>query len=139
MKYLILLLIALIVFPIVILFVKKIELKTKLMFLVGGFLIALLGLLVQSTLSFYYALLIIIGLTFAGAVVFTKQFETQKLAEEEAHIYVPKNIKEAVEKPTQSYGQPKPTPNAQVALELAPTTENENNNDDWLKPSKKES
>ena len=137
-KYLILLLLALIVFPIVILFVKKIELKTKLMFLVGGFLIALLGLLVQSTLSFYYALLIIIGLTFVVAVVFTKQFETRKLAEEEAHIYVPKNIKEAVEKPTQSYGQPKPTIKAQVELELAPTTVTEVNNDDWLKPSKKE-
>jgi len=137
-KYLILLLLALIVFPIVILFVKKIELKTKLMFLVGGFLIALLGLLVHSTFSFYYALLIIIGLTFVVAVVFTKQFETQKLAEEEAHIYVPKNIKEAVEKPTQSYGQPKPTIKTQVELELAPTTVTEVNNDDWLKPTKKE-
>ena len=137
-KYLILLLLALIVFPIVILFVKKIDLKTKLIFLVGGFLIALLGLLVQSALSFYYALLIIIGLTFASAVVFTKQFETQKLAEEEAHIYVPKNIKEAVEKPTQSYAEPKPTFKAQVELELAPTTVTEVNNDDWLKPTKKE-
>ena len=139
-KYLILILLALIVFPIVILFVKKIELKAKLMFLVGGFLIALLGLLVQSTLSFYYALLIIVGLTFVVAVVFTKQFETQKLAEEEAHIYVPKNIKEAVEKPTQSYGEPKPKPpiKAQVELELAPTTVTEVNNDDWLKPTKKE-
>ena len=137
-KYLILILLALIVFPIVILFVKKIELKAKLMFLVGGFLIALLGLLVQSTLSFYYALLIIFGLTFVVAVVFTKQFETQKLAEEEAHIYVPKNIKEAVEKPTQSYDEPKPTIKAQVELELAPTTETELNNDDWLKPTKKE-
>ena len=134
-KYLILLLLALIVFPIVILFVKKIELKTKLMFLVGGFLIALLGLLVQSTLSFYYAILIIFGLTFAGAVVFTKQFESQKLAEEEAHIYVPKNIKEAVEKPPQSYGQPKPTIKTQVELELAPTTVTEVKNDDWLKPT----
>ena len=134
-KYLILLLLALIVFPIVILFVKKIELKTKLMFLVGGFLIALLGLLVHSTFSFYYALLIIIGLTFVVAVVFTKQFETQKLAEEEAHIYVPKNIKEAVEKPTQSYGQPKPTIKTQVELELAPTTVTEVKNDDWLKPT----
>ena len=137
-KYLTLLLLTLIVFPIVILFVKKIELKTKMMFLVGGFLIALLGLLVQSTLSFYYALLIIIGLTFVVAVVFTKQFETQKLAEEEAHIYVPKNIKEAVEKPSKSYGEPKPTMKAQVELELAPTTETEVNNDDWLKPTKKE-
>jgi len=137
-KYLILLLLALIVFPIVILFVKKVELKTKLMFLLGGFLIALLGLLVQSTLSFYYALLIIVGLTFVVAVVFTKQFETQKLAEEEAHIYVPKNIKEAVEKPTQSYVEPKPTFKAQVELELASTTVTEVNNDDWLKPTKKE-
>lgn len=137
-KYLILLLLALIVFPIVILFEKKIELKTKMMFLVGGFLIALLGLLVQSTLSFNYAILIIIGLTFVVAVVFTKQLETQKLAEEEAHIYVPKNIKETVEKPTQSYVPPTPTTKAQVELELAPTIETENNNDDWLKPSKKE-
>ncbi len=92
----------------------------------------------HSTFSFYYALLIIIGLTFVVAVVFTKQFETQKLAEEEAHIYVPKNIKEAVEKPTQSYGQPKPTIKTQVELELAPTTVTEVNNDDWLKPTKKE-
>lgn len=138
MKFLMLILVALIVFPIVILFVKKVDLKTKLMFLTGGLLIALLGLLVQSTLSFYYALLIMIGLTFAGAVVFTKQFETQKLAEEEAHIYVPKNIKEAVEKPTQSYVGPKPTNKAQVELELASTTVTEVKNDDWLKPSKKE-
>lgn len=138
MKFLMLILVALIVFPIVILFVKKVDLKTKLMFLTGGLLIALLGLLVQSTLSFYYALLIMIGLTFAGAVVFTKQFETQKLAEEEAHIYVPKNIKEAVEKPTQSYVGPKPTTKAQVQLELASTTVTEVKNDDWLKPSKKE-
>lgn len=124
-KYLILLLLALIVFPIVILFLKKIELKTKLMFLVGGFLIALLGLLVQSTLSFYYALLIMIGLIFAGAVLLTKQLEKQKLAEE-THHFVSQPVME------------KPTTKAQVELELAPTTVNEVNNDDWLKPSKKE-
>ena len=53
-KYLILLLLALIVFPIVILFAKKIDIKTKLMFLVGGFIIAFLGLVVHSTLRFFY-------------------------------------------------------------------------------------
>ncbi|HLG27075.1 MAG TPA: hypothetical protein VI423_04760 [Paenisporosarcina sp.] len=129
-KYLILLLLALIVFPVVILFVKKIDFKTKLMFLIGGFLIALLGLLAQSSLSFYYALLIMIGLIFAGAVILTKKIETQRLAEEEAHIYVPQSIKEAVEKPTEAY----------VASTTMTTTkpETENKNDDWLKPSKKE-
>ena len=130
-KYLILLLLALIVFPIVILFAKKIDLKTKLMFLVGGLLIALLGLLVQSSLSFYYAILVMIGLIFAGAVIFTKMIETQRLAEEEAHIHVPQSIKEAIEKPTEAY----------VASTTMTTTkhETENKNDDWLKPSKKES
>lgn len=124
-NYLILLLLALIVFPIVILFAKKIDLKKKLMFLVGGFLIALLGLLAQSSLSFYYALIIMLGLIFAGAVIFTKQFENQKLAEEVAHVYVPQTIKEAIEKPTQPYvAAPKPV--AEIK------------NDDWLKPSKKE-
>ncbi|WP_017381167.1 hypothetical protein [Paenisporosarcina sp. TG-14] len=127
-KYLILLLLALIVFPIVILFVKKIELKTKLMFLVGGLLIALLGLLVQSTLSFYYALLIMIGLIFAGAVLLTKQLEKQKLAEE-TRSFVSQPIQQVKEKPTTK---------AQVELELAPTTVTEVKNDDWLKPSKKE-
>ena len=130
MKYLILLLIALIVFPLVILFAKKIDLKTKLMFLVGGLIIAFLGLVVQSTLSFYYALLIMIGLIFVGAVLFTKQLESQKLAEDENHLFVSQPIKPVMEKPTS---------NAQVALELAPTTETEIKNDDWLKPSKKES
>lgn len=129
-KYLILILLALIVFPIVILFAKKIELKTKLMFLIGGFTIAFLGLLVQSTLSFYYALLIMIGLVFAGAVFLTKQLEKQKLADEDSRSFVSQPIQPVMEKPTT---------NAQVALELAPTTETENNNDDWLKPSKKES
>ena len=128
-KYLILLLLALIVFPIVILFLKKIELKTKLMFLVGGFLIALLGLLVQSTLSFYYALLIMIGLIFAGAVLLTKQLEKRKLVEEETHHFVSKPIQPVMEKPTTK---------AQVELELASTTVTEVTNDDWLKPSKKE-
>ena len=129
-KYLILLMIALIVSPLVILFVKKINIKTKLMFLVGGFIIAFLGLLVQSTLSFYYAILIMFGLIFAGAVLLTKQLEKQKLAEQDSSSFVSPPIQPVMEKPT---------PNAQVALELAPTTENENINDDWLKPSKKES
>ena len=128
-KFLILLLLALIVFPIVILFVKKIELKTKMMFLLGGFLIALLGLLIQSTLSFYYAILIIFGLTFAGAVLLTKQLEKQKLAEEDSHSFVSQPIQPVMEKPTT---------NAQVELELAATTVTEVKNDDWLKPSKKE-
>lgn len=128
MKFIMLILVALILFPIVILFAKKIDLKTKLMFLVGGLIIAFLGLVVQSTLSFYYALLIMIGLIFVGAVFFTKQFESQKLADEEAHIYVPQTIKEAIEKPTQQYVVPTPTP---AAAEIK--------NDDWLKPSKKES
>ena len=129
-KYLILLLLAFIVFPIVILFVKKIELKMKLIFLVGGFIIAFLGLVVQSTLSYYYAMLIMIGLIFAGAVLLTKQLEKQKLADEDSRSFVSQPIQPVMEKPTT---------NAQVALELAPTTETENNNDDWLKPSKKES
>ncbi|QBP40762.1 hypothetical protein [Paenisporosarcina antarctica] len=128
-NYLILLLLALIVFPIVILFIKKIDLKTKLMFLVGGLLIALLGLLVQSTLSFYYALLIMIGLIFAGAVLLTKQLEKQKLEEVETHRSVSQPIPPVLEKPTTK---------AQVELELAPTTVTEVKNDDWLKPSKKE-
>lgn len=128
-KYLILLLLALIVFPIVILFVKKIDLKTKLIFLVGGFLIAFLGLLVQSSLSFYYALLIMVGMIFAGAVLLTKQLEKQKLVEEESHSFVPHTIQSTMEKPTTD---------AQVALEHAPTTVTEIQNDNWLKPSKKE-
>jgi hypothetical protein len=99
------------------------------MFLAGGFLIAFLGLLVQSSLSFYYALLLMIGLIFAGAVLLTKQLEKQKLVEEESHSFVPPPIQPKMEKPTTD---------AQVALELAPTTVTEIQNDDWLKPSKKE-
>jgi len=128
-KYLILLLLALIVFPIVILFAKKIDIKTKLMFLVGGFIIAFLGLVVHSTLSFYYSLLIMIGLIFAGAVLLTKQLEKQKLVEEDSRSFVSQPIQPVMEKPTS---------NAQVELELAPTTVTEVKNDDWLKPSKKE-
>ena len=72
-KFLILLLVAFTVFPIVIAILKNVELKTKLMFLIAGFIISFLGLVVQSTLSFYYALLIMIGSVFAGAVLLTNQ------------------------------------------------------------------
>jgi hypothetical protein len=126
-KYLILLLLALIVFPIVILFAKKIELKTKLMFLIGGGIIALLGLLVQSTLSFYYSWLMMIGMIFVGAVLLTKQLEKQKL--EESLSFVSQPIQPINEKPIQAQVKAKPitTPVAEIK------------NDDWLKPAKKES
>jgi hypothetical protein len=128
-KYLILLLLALIVFPIVILFAKKIELKTKLMFLIGGGIIALLGLLVQSTLSFYYSWLMMIGMIFVGAVLLTKQLEKQKLDEEESLSFVSQPIQPINEKPIQAQVKAKPitTPVAEIK------------NDDWLKPAKKES
>ena len=132
-KFLVLLLVALIVFPVVIIFLKKIDIKSKLMFLIGGLLIALLGILVQSSLSLYYALLIMIGLVFAGAVLITKQIEKQKLAAEELSYQEPQTIKEAVGNPTktdnvvETYtpGTPEPihTPNAGA---------------DWFSPKKKE-
>jgi len=131
-KYLILLLVALIVFPIVILFIKKIDLKTKLLFLVGGFLIALLGLLVQSTLSLYYSLLIMVGLIFVGAVVITKQVEKQKLVEQEDPVYMPQTTQVTVEEPVQPYAAPIPV--AKPAPEPVAIIQTE----DWLSPSKKE-
>ena len=124
-KFLFLILVALIVFPVVLIFVKKIDLKTKLIFLIGGYAIALLGMLVQSTLSFYYAILIMIGLVFAGAVLISKQLENQMLAEEESFIEVPQTIQEAIEKPTEPYVEPA-------------VPESEIKNVDWLTPSKKE-
>ena len=74
-------------------------------------------------------MLIIIGLIFAGAVLLTKQLEKQKLVEEDSRSFVSQPIQPVMEKPTS---------NAQVELELAPTTVTEVKNDDWLKPSKKE-
>lgn len=130
-KFLILILVAFIVFPIVIVSVKKIDLKTKLMFLFGGFIIALLGLLAQSTLSLYYSVLIMLGLLFAGAVILTKRLENEKLQEEELHLYVPKSIHEAIEKPSESYvAATSPTPKVQPVIESQA--------EDWLKPAKKE-
>ena len=130
-KLLILILVAFIVFPIVILFFKKIDIKTKLMFLICGFVIALLGLLVQSTLSLYYSVLIMLGLLFAGAVLLTKRLESEKLKDEELHLYIPKTIKEAIEKPSESYvAATSPTPNAQSGTDAQV--------EDWLKPAKKE-
>ncbi|MGB3260049.1 hypothetical protein [Paenisporosarcina sp.] len=133
-KFLILFLVAFIVFPIVLFLVKQIDLKTKLMFLGGGFVIALLGLLAQSTLSLYYALLIMVGLLFAGSVVITKRLENEKLQQEEMHVYVPKTIREAIDKPTESYVAATTynpsTPKSPSSIE----TEIE----DWLKPAKKE-
>lgn len=123
-KFLILILVALIVFPIVILFIKKIDLKTKLMFLIGGFLIALLGLLVQSSLSLYYSVLIMVGLIFTGAVLLTKQLEKQKLVEQESPVYMPQSTQVTVEKPVQPYVASKPVVEIQT--------------EDWLSPSKKE-
>lgn len=120
---------ALIVFPIVILFAKKIDLKTKLMFLVGGVIIALLSLAVQTTLSFYYALLIMLGLSFVGAVLLTKQLEKQKLAEEESLSFVSQPIQPINERPIQAQEKPKPVTTSVAEIK----------NDDWLKPSKKES
>lgn len=130
-KLLILILAAFIVFPIVILFFKKIDIKTKLMFLVGGFVIALFGLLAQSALSLYYSVLVMLGLLFAGSVVLTKRLENEKLKDEELHLYVPKTIKEAIEKTSESYvAATSPTPNAQSGTDAQV--------EDWLKPAKKE-
>lgn len=130
-KFLILILVAFMVFPIVIVFVKKIDLTTKLMFLFGGFIIALLGLLAQSTLSLYYSVLIMLGLLFAGAVILTKRLENEKLQDEELHLYVPKSIQEAIEKPSESYvAATSPTPKVQTVIESQA--------EDWLKPAKKE-
>ena len=132
-KFLILILIALIVFPIVIFLVKKIELKTKLIFLVGGLLIACLGMLVQSSFSLYYALLIMVGLVFAGAVLITKQIEKQKLAEEELPFPVPLTNKEAVENPTKTdMVAESNTP------EIPETINTPNAGADWFSPKKKE-
>ncbi|MGE6488277.1 hypothetical protein [Paenisporosarcina sp. NPDC076898] len=129
-KFLILILLAFIVFPIVIL-VLKVDIKTKLMFLVGGFVIALFGLLAQSTLSLYYSVLIMLGLLFAGSVVLTKRLENEKLKDEELHLYVPKTIKEAIEKPSEAYvAATLPTPNGQSGTDSQV--------EDWLKPAKKE-
>jgi len=130
-KLLILILVAFIVFPIVILFFKKIDIKTKLMFLVGGFVIALFGLLAQSTLSLYYSVFIMLGLLFAGSVMLAKRLENEKLKDEELHLYIPKTIKEAIEKPSESYvAATSPTPNAQSGTDAQV--------EDWLKPAKKE-
>lgn len=124
-KYLILLLVALIVFPIVIIFVKKVDLKTKLMFLVGGFGIALLGLVVQSTTSLYYAVLIMIGLIFAGSVLLTKRLENEK-HQEIVQVFVPPVKHEPDTMPP----APIITPETQsVAIKQE---------DDWLKPANKE-
>ena len=101
------------------------------MFLVGGFVIALFGLLVQSTLSLYYSVLIMLGLLFAGSVVLTKRLENEKLKEEEIHLYVPKTNKDAMEKPSESYvAATSQTPNAHSGTDAQV--------EDWLKPAKKE-
>lgn len=136
-KFLILILIAIIVFPLTIFLVKKIDLKTKLMFLIGGFLIAFIGMLVQSTLSLYYALLIMVGLVFAGAVIFTKQIEKQNLAdEEESFQHMPQSIKEALDNPTipEPFKETVKTPaQKEPETRIIPNVQ-----EDWLSPKKKE-
>ena len=124
-KFLILLLVALIVFPIVIIFVKKVDLKTKLMFLVGGFVIALLGMVVQSTTSLYYAVLIMIGLIFAGSVLLTKRLENEK-QQENNYVFV-QPVKQ----------EPDPMPSEPVVAPPVQPVEVKQE-DDWLKPAKKE-
>ena len=101
------------------------------MFLVGGFVIALFGLLAQSTLSLYYSVFIMLGLLFAGSVMLAKRLENEKLKDEELHLYVPKTIKEAIEKPTEAYvAATSPTPKVQSGTDSQV--------EDWLKPAKKE-
>lgn len=130
-KVLILILVALIVFPIVLLVEKKVALKTKFFFLVGGFMIALLSIIVQSTLSLYYSLLLMVALLFAGAVLITKRLENERLQEDELHLYVPKNFEVEIEKPSDSYSASDiPTSKAQSMINTQST--------DWLKPAKKE-
>ena len=130
-KFLILILVALIVFPIVLLVEKKLAFKKKLFFLVGGFIIALLGIIVQSTLSLYYSFLLMVALLFAGAVLITKRLENERLQEEEIHLFVPKSIQEAIEKPSESYtSSDLPASKAQPMINTQST--------DWLKPAKKE-
>jgi hypothetical protein len=75
-----------------------------------------------------------VGLLFAGSVVITKRLENEKLQQEEMHVYVPKTIQEAIDKPTESYvaatthtpSTPKSPPSIETEIE------------DWLKPAKKE-
>jgi len=127
---LILILVALIVFPVVIIFIRNIDLKTKLTFLIGGLLIALIGMLVQSSMSLYYSLLIMIGLIFAGAVLITKQLEKQKLAEVEMERNIPQTIKEGKETPIEAIPVVEPASPVDSTLQNA--------GEDWLTPQKKE-
>ncbi|WP_075620476.1 hypothetical protein [Paenisporosarcina indica] len=135
-KFLVLILVALIVFPIVIFLVKKVDLKTKLMFLVGGLVIALLGMLVQSTLSLYYALLIMVGLVFAGAILITKQIEKQNLLEEDVFHNMPQMNKETFEKPSITEPVKESIPPTPSTAPETPTIPNAQ--EDWLTPKKKE-
>ena len=132
-KFLVLILVALIVFPIVIFFVKKIDLKTKLMFLIGGLVIALLGMLIQTTLSLYYASLVMVGLVFAGAVLITKEIEKQNLIDEEIFHNMPQTIKEALEKPTMPEPVKESTPPVETVTPVTPNVQ-----EDWLSKKNKE-
>jgi len=132
-KFLVLILVALIVFPIVIFFVKKIDLKTKLMFLIGGLVIALLGMLIQTTLSLYYASLVMVGLVFAGAVLITKEIEKQNLIDEEIFHNMPQTIKEALEKPKMPEPVKESTPPVETVTPVTPNVQ-----EDWLSKKNKE-
>jgi len=74
-NYLVLLICALIVFSIVFLFFKKNNFQLKLMIFGGGFLIAFVGIFIQTNLSLSHSILIMLGLIFALSIVFTKQIE----------------------------------------------------------------
>lgn len=123
-QYLILLLVALIIFPIVLLFFKKYNTQQKVMILAGGLFIAFIGIFIQSTLSFYYSALIMFGLTFALAVLFTKQIEKKNQENDNYEIVQtePVKITEVVKAP----------------IDLEPTEKPLIKQEDWLKPARKE-
>ena len=123
-KFLILLMSFFILVPLSLLFLKKYSLQTKLMVFGGGFFIAALGIYLQSTMSLYYSVLLMFGLIFVLAVLFTKQIEKKKQIAEQYDILEvePVKIKEVIG-----------NRNINNSVEKTQPIQ-----DDWLKASNKE-
>ena len=126
LDFLTLLFVAIIIFPIALIFFKQYTVKHKLYFLVFGLIIAFLGILALSFFSLYYSILVMLGLVFVGSVLMTKRLEAeQNKIEEEVYVKTenkPAHVVKTINRTEMA-----------KSLESVPEIQ-----DDWLKPQPKE-
>ena len=103
-RLLILLIFAAIAFAIAYFFLKSVPMAKRITVLGGGFLAAIIGILLQSMMSFYMALLAIVAISLLIALVYTKRSEKQQqqLAEER------KAVREQLSQPKPVRSEPDP-------------------------------